>query len=242
MIKDGAGMEPSRRAPVPFTLAEEMRWQKLAPATEDQVRDVRTQYLDTEGFAKTRAWLQHPTAPARFSDASAAIGDRLERLLRDRRGGPITLLDDPAARARFAAIAGRLATPEQAVEAAATGLAVARFLLPLLALHRALPELKAELRTALEQGRSGFAARIRESFTPERVMAEFGLSIDDHQAEALNPALQVRRQEMTSLYEAAAAYLAGPATAGLLPLVDALLQDVDDAAALHTAVLVRLRG
>jgi len=235
-------MESSRRSPVPFTLAEELRWRDLAAATEAQVRDVRTRYLDAETFPKTRAWLKHPLPAARLSDTSAAVGDRLERLLRERRAGPISLVDDPEARARFAAIAGRLATPEQAAEATATGLAVARFLLPLLALHRALPEVKAELQAALEQGRAGFESRIVEALTPERVMAEFGLSIDDQQAEALAPALEARREEMARLYDGAAAFLAGPATAGLLPLVDALLEDLDDTAARHASTLKRLRG
>jgi hypothetical protein len=207
-------VDPLRRPPVPFTLAEELRWQNLAPATDAQVRDVLTRYLETEMFPRARAWLKRPVGAARLADVSAAIGDRLERVLRERHGGPLFLVDDPEARARFAAIAGRLATPEQAAEAAATGLAVARFLLPLLALHRALPQIKGELRGALAQGRPAFEARIAESFTPERVMAEFGLGIGDAQAESLAPVLEARRREMTSLYDAAAAYLAGPAEAG----------------------------
>jgi len=235
-------MESPRRPPFAFTLAEELRWQKLAPATDAQARDVRAQYLEAEAFPKTRAWLAHPFAAPRLADTSAAIGDRLERLLRDRRGGPISLVDDPETRARFAAIAGRLATPEQAADATATGLAVARVLLPLLALHRALPQIKAEMQGALTQGRAGFEARISESLTPERVMAELGLGIDDGHAEALAPALDARRKEITSLYDAAAAYLAGPATAGLLPLVGALIEDLDDGATRHASIRERLRG
>jgi hypothetical protein len=234
-------MESPSRPPASFTLAEERRWASLTPATDAQVRDVRAHYLDAEAFPKTRAWLSRPTAPARLADTSAAVGERIERLLRDRRG-PISLVDDPEARARFAAIAGRLTTPEQAAGAITTGLAVARFLVPLLALHRMLPQVKAELESALKEGRAGFAARLSESVTPERVMAEMGLGIDDGQAEALAPAAAARRDEIMTLYDAAVAYLAGPATAGLLPLVEVLLADLGGAAARHETTLERLRG
>jgi len=232
-------MESRRRPPVPLTLAEELRWQELAPATDAQVRDVRTQYLDAAAFPKTRAWLSRPAAVP-VADTSAAIGERLERLLRDRRG-LVSLLDDPSARARFAAIAGRLATPEQAADATATGLAVARFLLPLLSLHTALPQVQAEVEAAMREGRPGFEARIAEALTPERVVAELGLGIDDEQAEALAPAAEARRREIMSLYDAATAYLAGPGTPGLLPFVAALLEDLDDAAARQAATRERLR-
>jgi hypothetical protein len=226
---------------VPFTLAEELRWQTLAPATVAQVQEVRARYLDIETFPKARAWLARPAAARRLADTSAAIGERLERLLRERRG-PFSLVDDPEARARFAAIAGRLATPDQAAEATATGLAVARFLLPPLALQQTLPQIKAELETALREGRAAFEARIAEALTPERVTAEFGLGIDDAQAAALAPAVEARRKEIMNVYDALAAYLVGPAEAGLRPLVDAVLEDLEDAAARHASTLERLRG